>query len=70
MSNHQQYNNKNNNQSISWSRKFKGAAMGFASGSMIGAIGSMLHARRITPQTIPAAIFMGTIMSVGYAIRI
>jgi len=44
--------------------------MGFASGSMIGAIGSMLHARRITPQTIPAAIFMGTIMSVGYAIRI
>lgn len=44
--------------------------MGFASGSMIGAIGSVLHARRVTPQTIPAALFMGTVLSVGYAIRI
>mgnify|MGYP007080221020 CR=1 FL=1 len=63
-------NHYNNNQPINWGRKFQGAAMGFASGSMIGAIGSVLHARRVTPQTIPAAVFMGTILSVGYAIRV
>ena len=63
------YPNQNNQEPINWSRKFQGAAMGFASGAMIGALGTVLHARRITPQTMPAAVFMGTIMSVGYAIR-
>ena len=58
-----------NNRPINWSRKFQGAAMGFASGSMIGAVASVLHARRVTPQTLPAALFMGTVLSAGYAIR-
>ena len=54
---------------INWGRKFQGAAMGFACGSMIGAVGSVLHTRRITPQTLPSAFFFGTILAVGYAIR-
>jgi len=62
-------NQTNHQQPTNWSRKFQGAAVGFASGAMIGALGTVLHARRITPQTMPAAVFMGTIMSVGYAIR-
>lgn len=40
------------------------------SGTMIGGIGSLLHTRgRVTPQTLPAALFLGTILGVGYAIR-
>eukprot|EP00980_Cylindrotheca_fusiformis_P029501 scaffold23493_cov116-Cylindrotheca_fusiformis.AAC.3 len=56
-------------QPINWSRKFQGGAMGFACGSMIGAVGSVLQARRVTPQTMPAAFFFGTILAVGSAIR-
>ena len=43
--------------------------MGFAGGCMIGAVGSVLQARRITPQTMPAALFFGTVLAVGQAIR-
>jgi len=65
----QNYNNQAD-RPIDWSRKFKGAITGFAGGSMIGGIGSILHSRgRVTPQTLPAAMFLGTVLSVGYAIR-
>lgn len=47
----------------------QGGAMGFACGSMIGAVGSVLQTRRVTPQTLPAAFFLGTILAVGSAIR-
>jgi hypothetical protein len=44
--------------------------MGFAGGSMIGGIGSVLQSRgKVTPQALPAAMFMGTVLAVGYAIR-
>lgn len=58
-----------NDRPINWSRKLQGAAVGFAGGTMIGGVGSILHARRVTPQTLPAALFFGTVMGVGYAIR-
>ena len=54
---------------INWGRKAKGGMMGFAGGCMIGAVGSVLQARRITPQTMPAALFFGTVLAVGQAIR-
>ncbi|VEU34965.1 unnamed protein product [Pseudo-nitzschia multistriata] len=58
------------NEPIDWSRKIQGALSGFACGSMIGGIGSLLQSRgRITPQTLPAAMFLGTVLGVGYAIR-
>eukprot|EP00592_Proboscia_alata_P000088 CAMPEP_0194371370 /NCGR_PEP_ID=MMETSP0174-20130528/19791_1 /TAXON_ID=216777 /ORGANISM="Proboscia alata, Strain PI-D3" /LENGTH=67 /DNA_ID=CAMNT_0039149401 /DNA_START=132 /DNA_END=335 /DNA_ORIENTATION=- len=56
-------------QQINWSRKFQGAALGFAGGSMIGTVSSVLHARRLTPQALPTAMFLGTILAVGGAIR-
>ena len=40
----QNYNNQAD-RPIDWSRKFKGAITGFAGGSMIGGIGSLLHSR-------------------------
>ena len=44
--------------------------MGFAGGSMIGGIGSVMQSRgKVTPQTLPAAMFLGTVLAVGYAIR-
>ena len=67
-----QYSNTQGQQDqppINWSRKLKGAVTGFAGGSMIGGVGSVLHSRRITPQTLPAAMFLGTVLAVGYAIR-
>jgi len=56
---------------IDWGRKAQGFAAGFACGSMIGMVGSVLHTRRIPPgpQAVQAALFMGTILAVGSAIR-
>ena len=64
------YPTAGDDRSIDWTRKLKGGGMGFMSGTMIGGIGSLLHTRgRVTPQTLPAALFLGTILGVGYAIR-
>jgi len=56
---------------INWSRKAQGFVAGFACGSVIGMVGSVLHTRRVTPgpQAIQAALFMGTVLAVGGAIR-
>jgi len=64
------YPTQPDNQPIDWSRKAKGALTGFTGGSMIGGIGSLLQSKgRVTPQTLPAAMFLGTVLGVGYAIR-
>jgi hypothetical protein len=64
------YSTQQQDRPIDWSRKFKGGLMGFAGGSMIGGIGSVLQSRgKVTPQALPAAMFMGTVLAVGYAIR-
>ena len=58
-------------QPINWSRKFQGAAMGFACGSVIGMASTILHQQRLRPgpQGLQAALFMGTILAVGGAIK-
>ena len=58
------------NRPINWGRKAQGFGAGFACGSVIGMVGSALHTRRVGgPQGIQAALFMGTMLAVGGAIR-
>ena len=59
-------------QPINWGRKFQGAAAGFACGSVIGMFASTLHSGRIrpNPQSLSAALFMGTVLGIGGAIKI
>lgn len=54
-----------------WPRKAQGAAFGFAGGFVIGAVGSVLHSRqwRASPQSLQAALFLGTVLAVGGAIK-
>ena len=63
--------NKNSKRPVNWSRKAQGAVAGFACGTVLGAAGTVLHTRRLaaTPQGLSAALFMGTILAVGGAIR-
>lgn len=56
-------------QQTNWTRKLQGGAAGFACGSMVGAVGSILHTRRVTPRTLPSAMFMGTVLAFGSMIR-
>eukprot|EP00978_Attheya_sp_CCMP212_P018124 scaffold49244_cov52-Attheya_sp.AAC.3 len=54
-----------------WARKAQGAGAGFACGTIIGAVGTVLHSGRLrpTPQSVSAALFMGTVLAIGGAIR-
>jgi hypothetical protein len=56
---------------INWGRKAQGAMVGFAGGAIIGFAASVLHSRRFraTPQAISGALFMGTVLGIGGAIR-
>jgi len=58
-------------QPINWGRKFQGAAAGFACGSVIGMFAQTLHSGRMrpTPQGLSAALFMGTVLGIGGAIK-
>eukprot|EP00565_Helicotheca_tamesis_P003793 CAMPEP_0185725532 /NCGR_PEP_ID=MMETSP1171-20130828/1770_1 /TAXON_ID=374046 /ORGANISM="Helicotheca tamensis, Strain CCMP826" /LENGTH=66 /DNA_ID=CAMNT_0028393679 /DNA_START=314 /DNA_END=517 /DNA_ORIENTATION=- len=59
-------------QPINWSRKAQGAAAGFACGSVVGLVATVLHTRRIrptSPQSLGSALFMGTVLGIGGAIR-
>jgi len=63
--------NRQQERPINWGRKFQGAAAGFACGSVIGLFAQTLHSGRMrpTPQGLSAALFMGTVLGIGGAIK-
>lgn len=65
------YSQQPQDEGIHWGRKARGFAARFACGSVIGMVGSVLHTRRLPPgpQAVQAALFMGTVLAVGGAIR-
>ena len=62
---------RHQHQPINWGRKVQGGLVGFCCGSVVGVVANVLHTRRLkpTPQTLSTALFMGTVLGIGGAIR-
>ena len=51
---------------VRWVPAIKASCMGFATGAVIGSMVSVAHMGRVNPQ---GALFLGTIIGVGGALR-